>query len=104
MYPDIPPALALASQIITFIDLTCPWPIGIVYPPTAGFIDPGFEGSLVLELVATRTIRLYPNMKICLIEFARVEGQIKASYDQKTDSKYHGQVGVQESKYHENYK
>jgi hypothetical protein len=32
MYPDIPPALALAIQIITFIDLSCPWPIGIVYP------------------------------------------------------------------------
>jgi deoxycytidine triphosphate deaminase len=43
-------------------------------------------------------------MKICQVEFARVEGQIIESYDQKTDSKYHGQVGVQESKYHENYK
>jgi dCTP deaminase len=78
--------------------------LGLFIHVTAGFIDPGFEGSLVLELVATRTIRLYPNMKICQVEFPRVEGQIIESYDQKTDSKYHGQLGIQESKYHENYK
>jgi dCTP deaminase len=78
--------------------------LGLFIHVTAGFIDPGFEGSLVLELVATQPIRIYPNMKICQIEFARVEGEIIESYDQKAGSKYHGQVGVQESKYHENFK
>ena len=78
--------------------------LGLFIHVTAGFIDTGFEGSLVLELVATRQIRLYPNMKICQIEFARVEGEILETYDKKTGSKYHGQTGVQESKYHENFR
>jgi len=78
--------------------------LGLFIHVTAGFIDTGFEGSLVLELVATRPIIVYPNMKICQIEFARVEGDVLESYAQKTGSKYHGQTGVQESKYHENYK
>lgn len=77
--------------------------LGLFVHVTAGFIDTGFEGSLVLELVATRPIRVYPNMKICQVEFARVEGEILESYDQKAGSKYHNQTGVQESKYHENY-
>jgi dCTP deaminase len=78
--------------------------LGLFIHVTAGFVDTGFEGSLVLELVATRAIKLYPNMKICQVEFARVEGDILETYDQKAGSKYHGQTGVQESKYHENFK
>jgi dCTP deaminase len=77
--------------------------LGLFIHVTAGFIDPGFEGSLVLELVATRPVKIYPNMKICQIEFARVEGLIEESYDQKAGSKYHGQTGVQESLMHQNF-
>ena len=77
--------------------------LGLFIHVTAGFIDPGFEGSLVLELVATRPVLVYPNMKICQIEFARVEGLIEESYDQKTGSKYHNQIGVQESLMHKNF-
>ena len=70
--------------------------LDIVIGP-AGFIDTGFEGSLVLELRATRPIIVYPNMKICQIKFERVEGEILEAYDQKPGSKYMNQVGVQES-------
>lgn len=77
--------------------------LGLLVHLTAGFIDPGFEGSLVLELAATRPIRIYPNMKICQIEFARVEGNIFESYDKKEGSKYMNQTGVQESLMHQNY-
>ena len=77
--------------------------LDIVIGP-AGFIDTGFEGSLVLELRATRPILVYPNMKICQVKFERVEGEILESYDQKSGSKYHGQNGVQESKYYLNEK
>ena len=77
--------------------------LGVFIHVTAGFIDTGFEGSLVLELVVTRPIQIYPNMKICQVEFARVEGDILESYDQKVGSKYMNQTGVQESKYHENF-
>lgn len=78
--------------------------LGLFVHVTAGFIDTGFVGSLVLEFVPIQTIRVYPNMKVCQIEFARVEGKIRETYDQKKDSKYHGQTGVQESKYHLNFK
>jgi dCTP deaminase len=77
--------------------------LDIVIGP-AGFIDTGFEGSLVLELRATRPIIVYPNMKICQIKFERVEGDILESYDAKSGSKYMNQVGVQESLMHKNFK
>ena len=77
--------------------------LGLFIHVTAGFIDTGFEGSLVLELVATRPIRIYPNMKICQIEFAQVTGEILETYDQKKGSKYMNQQGVQESLMHKNF-
>lgn len=70
----------------------------------AGFVDSGFEGSLVLELRCVRPIILYPNMKICQVKFERVEGDIIESYDQKPRSKYMNQIGVTESKMHLNFK
>ena len=76
--------------------------LDIVIGP-AGFIDTGFEGSLVLELRATRPIVVYPNMKICQVKFERVEGDILESYDAKSGSKYMNQVGVQESLMHKNF-
>lgn len=77
--------------------------LGLFIHVTAGFIDTGFEGSLVLELVATKPVIVYPNMKVCQVEFARVEGEILETYDQKAGSKYHGQTGVQESLMHKNF-
>lgn len=77
--------------------------LGLFVHVTAGFIDPGFEGSLVLELVATQPVRIYPNMKICQVEFAYVQGEIAETYDMKAGSKYQGQSGVQESLYHKNF-
>lgn len=77
--------------------------LGLDIHITAGFIDPGFEGSLVLELSSRRPIRIYPNMKICQIEFTTVEGEILESYDAKAGSKYHNQSGVQESLMHKNF-
>lgn len=76
--------------------------LGLDIHVCAGFIDTGFEGSLVLEMRTIYPLRIYPGMKICQIKFERVEGQVHESYDQKADSKYHGQQGVVESKYHLN--
>ncbi len=70
----------------------------------AGFTDTGFEGSMVLELRATRPIVVYPGMNICQIVFYVVHGEVLVPYDKKPGSKYAGQVGVQQSKYHENFK
>lgn len=77
--------------------------LGLFVHVTAGFIDTGFEGSLVLEMVATVPIKIYPNQKICQVEFIRVEGEVGESYDQKAGSKYMNQQGSQVSKMHENF-
>lgn len=78
--------------------------LGLFVHVTAGFVDTGFVGSLVLEMVATVPIRIYPNQKICQIEFVRVEGGFTETYDQKQGSKYMNQQGVQSSKMEHNFK
>jgi dCTP deaminase len=70
---------------------------------TAGFIDPGFEGSLVLELACIQPIKIYPNMLIGQIEFEEVSGNIKNDYSLKSKSKYNKQKGNQASKYYLNF-
>lgn len=77
--------------------------LGLFVHVTAGFVDTGFEGSLVLEMVPTIPIRIYPNQKICQLEFVRVEGEFNETYDQKEGSKYMNQTGSQTSKMHENF-
>jgi dCTP deaminase len=77
--------------------------LGLDIHVCAGFIDTGFEGSLVLEMRVIKPLKIYPNMKICQIKFEYVEGEIMESYDKKTTSKYHKQSGVVASKMHENF-
>ena len=43
--------------------------LGLFIHVTAGFIDTGFVGNLVLEMVATHPIKVYPNQKICQLRF-----------------------------------
>jgi dCTP deaminase len=45
--------------------------LGLLIHSTAGFIDPGFEGHITLELsnVATLPIAIYPGMKIGQVSF-----------------------------------
>jgi dCTP deaminase len=77
--------------------------LGLDIHVCAGFIDTGFEGSLVLEMRVIKPLKIYPNMKICQIKFEYVEGEIMESYDKKTTSKYHKQSGVVASKMYENF-
>jgi dCTP deaminase len=77
--------------------------LGLMIHLTAGFIDPGFQGSLVLELACVQPIKIYPNMLIGQIEFADVYSNSLETYSQKTKSKYNKQKGNQPSKYHLNF-
>jgi dCTP deaminase len=77
--------------------------LGLMIHLTAGFIDPGFEGSLVLELACIQPIKIYPNMLIGQIEFEEVSGNIKNDYSLKSKSKYNKQKGNQSSKYYLNF-
>jgi dCTP deaminase len=77
--------------------------LGLGVHITAGFIDTGFEGSLVLELFCQQPIRIYPNMKICQVKFMYNSGDFLETYDQKKGSKYMNQSGTQASLMHKNF-
>lgn len=77
--------------------------LGMFTHITAGWIDAGFCGSLVLELAVIQPLRIYPNMKICQIAFME-SSEVETHYGKKEGSKYQGQIGAQESKMHENFK
>lgn len=70
--------------------------LAILVHATAGFIDPGFEGNITLELsnVGKMPVAFYPNMRVCQISFTRLSSPSELPYghpDRK--SKYQGQRG-----------
>lgn len=71
--------------------------IGIVIHSTAGYVDPGFNGQLTLEIsnLAPLPIALYPGMRICQISFALMTSKANNPYGSvKLGSHYQDQKGV----------
>ncbi|MDD4784346.1 MAG: dCTP deaminase [Candidatus Pacebacteria bacterium] len=62
---------------------------------TAGFVDPGFEGTLTLEISnqAEIPIMLYPDMYICQIAVEWLSSPCELSYSQRRKSLYHKSEG-----------
>ena len=62
---------------------------------TAGFVDPGFEGTLTLEISnqAEIPIMLYPDMYICQIAVEWLSSPCESSYLDRKKSLYQGSVG-----------
>jgi dCTP deaminase len=80
--------------------------LGLLIHSTAGFIDPGFRGSVTLELsnVANLPIKLYPGMLIGQLSFMSLDQPAEAMYgDKKLGSKYQGQIDPEASKMHLNF-
>lgn len=78
---------------------------GLIIHATAGFVDPGFEGHITLEIanLNPRGIVLRAGMRICQLSFTRVEGTVLRPYGHPgLRSRYQGQVGVTTSRIHEN--
>jgi dCTP deaminase len=70
--------------------------LGLLTHSTAGFIDPGFQGHVTLELsnVATLPIKLWPGMKIGQLCFFRLTSPAEEPYgSQSHGSRYQGQRG-----------
>jgi dCTP deaminase len=67
--------------------------LGIVIHSTAGFIDPGFEGHVTLEIsnLANLPVTLYPGMRIGQISFLRMTTPAERPYGAGRGSKYSGQ-------------
>lgn len=80
--------------------------LGLIVHATAGFIDPGFYGSVTLELsnVANLPIRLYPGMKVGQISFFAMTTPADRPYGSPgLGSKYKGQTAPTASKMHLNF-
>jgi dCTP deaminase len=74
--------------------------IGIVIHSTAGYVDPGFEGQLTLEIsnLSNLPIALYKGMRICQISFIQMTSAAEIPYgDARLKSHYQGQKGASES-------
>jgi len=80
--------------------------LGLLIHSTAGFIDPGFDGHVTLELsnVASLPITIYPGMKIGQLSFVQMTEPAERPYGSTgMGSKYQGQRGPTPSAYWKNF-
>jgi dCTP deaminase len=80
--------------------------LGLLIHSTAGFIDPGWDGHVTLELsnVANLPITIYPGMKIGQISFMETTEPAAKPYGSGAlGSKYKGQQGPTPSRYYKNF-
>lgn len=74
--------------------------LGLLVHATAGFIDPGFRGSITLEFknLGEETIILTRGMRIAQLVFHRLSSPVKRPYGHEgLGSHYQDQVGVTRS-------
>ncbi|MDP8957172.1 MAG: dCTP deaminase [Actinomycetota bacterium] len=80
--------------------------LGLLIHSTAGYVDPGWDGYLTLELsnVANLPITIYPGMKIGQISFFRLTTAAEVPYGSSVrGSKYQGQRGPTASRFFEEF-
>ena len=76
--------------------------LGLIVHATAGFVDPGFSGTLTLEITnLTRVpIVLWPGKPIAQLSFMTLDQAAERPYGHPDlGSHYHGQVEATESRY-----
>jgi dCTP deaminase len=80
--------------------------LGLLIHSTAGFIDPGWDGHVTLELsnVANLPITIYAGMKIGQLSFVQLSEPAERPYGSEgIGSKYQGQRGPTPSRYWQNF-
>ena len=80
--------------------------LGLLIHSTAGFIDPGWDGHVTLELsnVANLPITIYHGMPIGQISFMRMDGPVERPYgSREAGSKYQGQAEPTPSRFYLNF-
>ena len=80
--------------------------IGLLINSTAGYVDPGWQGNLTIELtnVAKLPITLYYKMKIGQISFLRLTSPVDKLYGAaELGSRYQGQTEPTASRYNEDF-
>jgi dCTP deaminase len=81
--------------------------LGLIIHSTAGYVDPGWDGALTLELsnIANLPITLYHGMKVSQISFLRLTEPAEHPYGStQAGSKYQGQQGPTPSRYYLNFR
>jgi dCTP deaminase len=81
--------------------------LGLLIHSTAGFIDPGWDGHVTLELsnVANLPITIYVGMRIGQLSFVRLTEPAETPYgSDSVGSKYQGQTGPTPSRYWQNFR
>jgi deoxycytidine triphosphate deaminase len=76
--------------------------LGLVVHATAGFVDPGFVGTLTLEITNFNSVPivLRPGLPICQLSFMALDRPAERPYGHPDlGSHYHGQVEATESRY-----
>ena len=80
--------------------------LGLLTHSTAGFIDPGFDGHITLELsnMATLPVALWPGMKIGQLCFFRLSSSAQSPYGTGANqNRYQGQRGPTASRAHRDF-
>jgi dCTP deaminase len=74
--------------------------LGIIVHSTAGFVDPGFCGTITLEIsnLNRLPVALYPGMRVCQLAFEMMSSPAETPYHKKYNSKYQNQVLPEESR------
>jgi dCTP deaminase len=70
--------------------------LGLIPHAAAGFVDPGFEGQITLEIqnLGNVPITIYPEDRICQVVYETMTSEAENPYGDKKDSKYMGQSGA----------
>ncbi|MFY9180212.1 MAG: dCTP deaminase [Venatoribacter sp.] len=70
--------------------------LGLMVHVTAGRIDPGWHGQIVLEFYNSGKLplALRPGMAICALSFETLSSPALRPYNQRKDAKYKGQQGA----------
>ncbi|MCX6807591.1 MAG: dCTP deaminase [Patescibacteria group bacterium] len=73
--------------------------LGLIIHATAGFVDPGFSGTITLEIsnLSPIPIAIYPGTRIGQFAFNQMSSPADISYGDKSDSKYLDQIKPTES-------
>lgn len=76
--------------------------LGLAIHITAGFIDPGFEGNITLEIVnlGNLPVMLYPNQRVCQIVFEELVEPCEVPYGVGDRNKYQNQKSPTPSQMH----
>ncbi|WP_405266882.1 dCTP deaminase [Methanobrevibacter sp.] len=75
--------------------------LGVTMHVTAGFIDPGFEGKITLEIsnIGAMPVALYPGQRVCQIVFETMTTPSEVPYGHPDrNSKYMGQTRPESSR------